>query len=155
MLHLDRALGRELDQVAVDGRAKLDAALADLAQRLQAPDLEAARVGEDRTAPMHEAVQAAVRADHVDAGPEQQMKRVAEDDLGAELDELLGRHRLHAAVGADGHERGRLDRAAPEGDAPAPRRAVAAEQVKAHRGLPARRRPRQCRGRSPWRRARA
>src|SRR5262245_39331104 len=115
-----------------------------------------------------------MRADHVDAGPEQQMKRVAEDDLGAELLELLRSHRLHAAVSADRHERGRLDRAARKRNAPAPRGTIAAKEIKFHRGLrayvPATRRPHRrgkwgqspfsrreplARGRSPWRHSRA
>ena len=44
------------------GDCELHALLADLAQRAEAEHLEAARVGEDRPVPAHEAVQAAVRA---------------------------------------------------------------------------------------------
>jgi hypothetical protein len=77
ILHLDRTLRRQLDQVAVDGRAKFDALLADLAQALQAPNLKAARVRQDRPLPVREPMQAAVGADDVDAGPQQQMERVA------------------------------------------------------------------------------
>ena len=75
---------------------------------------------------MRERVQAAVRADHVDAGPQQQVERVAENDLRAQALELLGRHRLDRAVRADRHERRRVDDAAAERDAAAPRAAVLA-----------------------------
>ena len=128
VLHLDRALRRQLDQVAVHRRAELDALLVDLAQALQAPDLEAAGVREHRSLPVHERVQAAVRADHVDARPQQQMERVAEDDLRAQAFELLGRHRFDAAVRADGHERRRVDGAAAKRHPAAPRAAVRCEQ---------------------------
>ncbi len=58
-LDLHRALGREPLLGAVEVRAKGHAVLVDRAPLAQAEDLEAARVGEDRARPGHEAVQAA------------------------------------------------------------------------------------------------
>ena len=75
----------------------------------QRHDLIAAGVGEDRPAPSHEAVQASVRGDRFEAGPQPQMESVAEDDLRAVLDELRRAHRLHRAVGAHRHEHRRFD----------------------------------------------
>ena len=50
----------------------------------EAEHLEAARIGEDRSVPAHEAVQPAVRGDHVESRPQPQVERVAEHDLRAE-----------------------------------------------------------------------
>ena len=113
-LHVHRVFGREAHRAAVDGRAELHALLGDLAQRFEAEHLEAAGVGEDRTAPVHEAVQPAVRAHDLVARPQHQVKGVAEHDVGAEALELFGRHRLDRAVGAHGHEGRRLDHAVRE-----------------------------------------
>ncbi len=77
---------------------------------------ESVRIG---LLPADEAMQPAEFADDVEARPQEQMERVAEDDLGADPVELARRHRLDRAVGADRHERGRFDRAAREGDAAA------------------------------------
>ncbi len=54
-------------------------------------------------------------------------------DLGAACDQLLGRHRLDGAVGADRHEGRRFDGAAGEAEPPAPRRAVHRQQFEIHR----------------------
>jgi hypothetical protein len=56
------------------GRGELDAFLGDLAQRAQAEHLEAAGIGEDRSVPAHEAVQAAVRAMTSSPGRSQRWK---------------------------------------------------------------------------------
>src|SRR5690606_30036490 len=127
--------GRELDQVAVHGRAELHAVLVDLAQLLEAEDLKTARVGQDRAAPVHEAVQAAVSAHDVGPRAQHEVEGVAEHDVGAEVLELLGRHGLDAAVSADGHEGRRLYRAARECQAAAPRGAVLTEHGEAHQDV--------------------
>ena len=81
---------------------------------------------------MHEAVQARVGLDDLESGPQIQVKGVAENDFGARLHELLGRHRLHRAVSADRHERRRLDAAAREVE-PAPARvAIGREHLETH-----------------------
>src|SRR5262249_44221787 len=80
----------------------------------QAPYLEPAGIGEDRPAPAHETMEAPVRADHVDAGPQPQMKRITEYDLRAHLLELAWRHRLDGAVRAHRHEHRRIDNAVRE-----------------------------------------
>ena len=69
----------------------------DLAQRRQAHHLEAAAVGQDRARPAHEAVQPAHPPHRLDAGPQREVIRVREQDVGARGRELVGRQRLHRA----------------------------------------------------------
>jgi hypothetical protein len=82
LLDLDGALRRQA-WAAVEVRAEGDAILGDLAQLLQRHDLEAAGIGEDRSRPVHEPVQAAQPRDPLGAGAQHQVIGVAEDDLGA------------------------------------------------------------------------
>ena len=109
---------------AVGRRGEGHALLGDLAAVRQREHLEAAGVGEDRPVPAREAVQAAVRFDHVQARAQVQMEGVAEDDLGAELADLFGQHALDRTIGADRHERRRFHRAARESQPAAARGAV-------------------------------
>ena len=99
----------------------------------QAPDLKTAGIREDGPPPMHEAMQPLMRCDDLQAGPEIQVKSVAEHDFGAYALEILGGHGLDRAVCADGHERRRLDGAAGELEPAAPRRAVLRQELEAHR----------------------
>jgi hypothetical protein len=73
--------------------------------------LEAAGVGEDRVRPGHEPVQAAERGDPLGAGPEVQVVRVAEHDLGPQRLQLVRQHGLDGGLRADRHEDGRRHRA--------------------------------------------
>ena len=82
---------------AVDVRLEGDARLGDLAQLRQAHHLEAAGVGEDRSLPAHESVQAAQPGDALRARPQHQVVGVAEHDVGAGGFELVGVERLHRA----------------------------------------------------------
>ena len=99
------------EAAAVDVAAKLGAVLADRARVRQREDLEAARVGEDRARPAHEAMQAADPLEQLRPRPQQQVIRVREDDRRAEPLELAERLRAHRAARADRHEDRRLDRA--------------------------------------------
>ena len=74
-----------------------------------AEHLETARVGEDRTVPVHKLVQAAQLGDSVLAGTHGQMIGIGKHDLGAELFDGLGRNALDVCLGAHGHEDWRLD----------------------------------------------
>ena len=82
---LDRygAFRGQLHQVAVDGRTEFHPVLFDSAQGLEAPHLESAGVRQHRPVPSHELVKAAVGANDLRAGPEHQVKGIAEDDLAA------------------------------------------------------------------------
>ena len=58
-LEFDHVFGREAMRAAVDVRSERHAVVVELAPLLQAEDLEAAGVGENRTVPRHEAMNAA------------------------------------------------------------------------------------------------
>ena len=72
-------------------------------------DLVAARVGDDRALPAHELVQAAQLADQVLAGLDEQVERVAEHHVVAQLGDLARVERLDRRGGGERHERGRAD----------------------------------------------
>jgi hypothetical protein len=75
---------------AVGRRGEGHARLGDLAPVGQREHLEAAGIGEDRAVPAGEAVQATVRLDDLQAGPQEQVEGVAEDDLRAEVAQSRG-----------------------------------------------------------------
>jgi hypothetical protein len=132
-LYLHRTLGRQMHDVAVDRRAKRRALLRDLAHIGETKYLEPTRVRENGLFPVHEAMQAFVGFDDVHTRPQQQMKRIAEHDLRAARKQFLRRHRLHGAVCADGHERGRFDRAASKRESATAGALVGSEELKLHR----------------------
>ncbi len=70
--------------------------------------------------------------DDLDTRSLHQVKRVAENHLGPQRLELLRGHGLDAAVGADGHEGGRLDAAAHEHEPAAPGRTFLSQQLEPH-----------------------
>jgi hypothetical protein len=118
---------------AVDRRAEAHALLVDAAHLGEAEHLEAARIGEDRALPVHEAVQPVVGVDHRRARAQHQVKRVAEDDARAEGFQLLRRHRLDRPVGAHGHEGRCLDLPAWQRHAAATGAALGAQQLEMQR----------------------
>ena len=73
---------------------------------------------------MHEAVQPAMCLNDLRPGTQQQVQRIAEDDLRPETLELLGRHGLHRPVGTDRHERRRVDGAVGRDQAAEARSAI-------------------------------
>ncbi len=96
---------------AIDVRAERDAVVVDLIDRREREHLKPAGIGEDRAIPRGKPMEAAGGADHLEAGSQIEMIRVAEDDprverIGAEL---VRGHRLDGAGGADGHEHRRRD----------------------------------------------
>jgi hypothetical protein len=92
----------------------------------QREHLEAAGVGEYRSVPAHEAMQAAVFLDDIEPRPQPQVKGVAEDDLRVHFHQLARRHRLDRAIGAHRHEDRRLHRAVVERQRAAARMALGA-----------------------------
>jgi hypothetical protein len=74
----------------------------------QREDLEAARVGEHRAGPVLEAVQPAEARDQLVARLEVQVVGVAQDDLRAVRQQLVGAERLHGGARAHRHEHRRL-----------------------------------------------
>ena len=94
---------------AVEVRAIVDTGVVDLLEAAQAEDLIAAGVGEDRTGPAHERVDAPNLAHALGPGAMREVVRVGEHDLRADLAQLVGEHALDRAVGADRHEARSLD----------------------------------------------
>jgi len=70
-------------------------------------DLESAGVGEDRTVPGHETMEAAELCDHVLAWAKVQVVGVAEQDRRAERAQLVRVDEFDGRLGADRHERRR------------------------------------------------
>ena len=96
---------------AVQMRLKLDALLAQLAERVQAEDLKPSAVSQYRALPGHEPVQAAELIYGRMSGPQIQVIGVGEDDRRPGFFEHLLRQRLDCALSADGHEGRSIKRA--------------------------------------------
>jgi hypothetical protein len=94
---------------SIEVRAKRDAFFADLAQIVQAENLEAARIGEDGSIPRHEAVQPAHLANRLDSGTQIKMIGIAEQNLDAKLFQHILRNALDRTERSHRHEYGRLD----------------------------------------------
>ena len=90
---------------------KFDAVLGDFAQLRERENLVSAAIGEDRPVPIHEFMQAAKMFDYVQPRPDEQMIRVAENDLRIQLAQFSRAYRLYAALRSDRHERRRFNRA--------------------------------------------
>ncbi len=119
-LDLDRALRGQVVHGAVDVRAEGDARFRDLAQFRQRHYLEAAGIGQDRTGPIHEAMQAAQSLDHLRSRAQHQVIGVGEDHLRARRADVFGPERLDRRRRAHGHEGGRFHRPMGATEPPAP-----------------------------------
>ena len=108
-LDFHRGLRPDETRRSVEMTLKMHAFLRDLAQLREAENLEAARVREDRPIPRHEAMQPAEMPDDLDAGPDEKMVGISENDLRAELPQFLRRHGLHRGLRPDRHEDRRLN----------------------------------------------
>ena len=128
-LQLDRALGRQLEAQAVDVRAEGHRAFADLAQLRQRHHLEAAGVGQDRTVPAGEGLQAAQGGNAFGTRSQHQMIGIAEHDVGAGIAHLAPVQALHGASGADRHEGRRPHHAMRRGQLARARRAVGRDEI--------------------------
>jgi hypothetical protein len=100
---------------AVEVRPETDPLLVDRAALAERERLVAAAIGQDRPRPADEAVQAPQAGDALVAGAQVEVIGVAEDDLGAELDEVAVQRALHGALRPHGHE-GRRRHGAVRGD---------------------------------------
>ncbi len=67
-------------------------------------DLEAAGIGQDRTGPVHEAVQTSQGLDDFHAGTQEKMIGVRQDDLRAQSFKLFRGHSLDCGLGAHRHK---------------------------------------------------
>src|SRR5437773_4557815 len=99
-------------------RTKLNAMRLYLAECCQTENLKAAAVGQDRQGPVDESMQAPRLANDIQARPNEQMIRVAENDLRAGFAQFAGVKRLHASLRADRHEHWRINHTACGRDPP-------------------------------------
>ena len=79
-------------------RAKRHSFLGDFAKFVQAENLEAAGIGQDRPRPGHESVQASEVADGFDSWPQIEVIGIAEKNLDAEFFENILRTALTVAA---------------------------------------------------------
>ena len=80
--------------------------------RNEAPHLEAARVAEDRTLPVHEPVDPAGRLEHPRARPAEEVERIDDHALDADGAQVVARCAAHAGARGIGQERGHGERPA-------------------------------------------
>ena len=92
-----RPLGRQLEQAAVEVRPERHALVGDPVAVGQAEDLEPARIGEDRTVPAHERVQAAERLARPLRRAEGEVIGIRQQHPRAGRPELVGREPLTVA----------------------------------------------------------
>ncbi len=103
-LNCDGLLWAEQVGRSVDVRLKTDPFCCDPGQLGKGEHLEAAAVGQDGAAPVHEPVQSMKPVDDLAARPQVEMIGIAEDDLGAASGQLFGRDGLHRSQRAHRHE---------------------------------------------------
>src|SRR5580700_1149885 len=108
---------------AIKMRTKRHALLADFAELVQAENLEAAGIGQNRPRPRHETMQTAHLAHGFDPGTQVEVISIAEKNLDSELFENILRHAFDGRDGAHGHEYGGFDLAVRSMQAPGTRRA--------------------------------
>ena len=82
----------------------MHALLGDLAHGPQAPDLKAARVGQDGLVPLLKTVQAAKALHDVQPRAHPQVKGVAQNNLRPHVVQAARQHAFDSAIGAHGHE---------------------------------------------------
>src|SRR5918994_1776845 len=108
-LDFDSSLGCERAQGAVDMALELDPVLLDPAKTFERKHLKATRVGEHGSVPGGKAVQAAHGLHHRLSGPQVQVVRVAQDDLGTGAANVLCAESPHDTVRAYRNECGSLN----------------------------------------------
>ena len=104
VLDFHRGLGADETRTAIEMVLEMGPLLRDTAQLRQGKNLETTAVGQNRTIPAHELVQAADLADDVEPRTHEKMVGIAEDDLRMELPQFARTHRLHRSLRADRHE---------------------------------------------------
>ena len=94
-MHLHRHLGRKKFLRSVDMRSKRRSILSDLPQITKAKHLKSAAVREDRTVPMHKAMQAPRFPHQFHARTKKEVIGVAENDPCAKITQLIRRDSLN------------------------------------------------------------
>src|SRR5260221_14779288 len=108
------------------------ALLADLALLSERVDLEPARISQDIPIPRHELVKSAHLGDELWTGPQEQVVRVPENDLGRDRAQVVRSDRLDRRDRADGHELGRIDFAVRQRQLAPASRTVPVRDLKIH-----------------------
>src|SRR5208282_6427349 len=116
-----RFLRRKKVLRSVEVRAEGDSVVPHFAEIAQAEHLKAAGVGKDRVRPRHELMKAAHAADEFVARAKIQMVSIGEENLDAEVFEVLLRLAFYGGGRADRHERRRFDHAVGRRKTPQPR----------------------------------
>ena len=108
--HLDfhRFFGRQEMRRTVQVRLKRHALLRNFGEFVEAEHLEAAAVGQNGMAPVHEAVQSAELLDQFMARSEVEMIGVPQDYLRTKIADRFGKECLYRALCSHGHEDGRI-----------------------------------------------
>ena len=123
-LNLHRDFRRKEQLVSIDWRREVHALFHDLSQLSKRPHLKAAGVRENWAAPAHEVVQTFELVDDRCARPQPEVKRIAKNNLRANIGQHLRRHGFDRAVSAHRHEDRCFNHAVIEVHAPASRVAV-------------------------------
>jgi len=108
-LHADRGFGRKQVREAVHVAVEDGAFFFDLAEAREREDLEAARVGEHRTGPIHELVDAPQAVEDLFPGAQEKVVGVREQDLRTRVLEDLRPDVANRGLRADRHEERRED----------------------------------------------
>jgi hypothetical protein len=93
---------------SVDVAPEVHAVLIDVAQSFEGEDLKSTGIGEDRSVPLHELVQAPELANQLVAGTEVQVVGIRQDHLRAHRVQVVGVEGLDGCERADRHEGRRL-----------------------------------------------
>src|SRR5437762_672473 len=88
----------EVGRLSIDVILKLGALFGDLAQLREGKNLVTAAIRQNRSVPIHEFVKSAKIPDHLDAGSNEQMIRVTENNLRLQLAQLTWTHRFDAGL---------------------------------------------------------
>ena len=109
--------GTQANQRVVDIAGEFGIVLAQRAAAGQREYLVAAGIGQHRSRPIHEAVDAAEFLEDLEARPQQQMVGVRQQHLGAALEQIFAALRAHGRMRSHRHESGRQHLVVPCGEA--------------------------------------
>lgn len=86
-------------------RSKDDTFVRHFAASIEAENLKASTIGQNRFVPLHERMQTTEVAQNVFSGPQIEMVRVAQNNLSAHFVQFPGGYRFHCTDRSHGHER--------------------------------------------------
>src|SRR5262249_32064924 len=127
-------LGRQEMSRSVEVTSEFDALLSNRSSRCEAEDLVPSAVGQDRFWPSNEPMQAALPGDEVVAWPQVQVVGVAQQDLCTERFQIAVSDAFDRPLGADRHERRRVDLTVRGRHDAAARARIGASDLKVKRG---------------------